>query len=83
MTEPEFIRQVTHTIFDLLNGDRGLSHVISQGGIDSVNENELRRLNQAVNCLIEKFNDADTFVLTFPKGVGCAGSSNQPVDFSI
>ncbi len=70
MTEPEFIRQVTHTIFDLLNGDRRVKpRSFPQGGIDSVNENELRRLNQAVNCLIEKFNDADTFVLNLSKGV--------------
>ena len=70
MTEPEFIRQVTHTILDLLNGDRRVKpRSFPQGGIDSANENELRRLNQAVNCLIEKFNDADTFVLNLSKGV--------------
>jgi signal transduction histidine kinase len=69
MTESEFLKQLTLSINELLNGDyRVRQKNFPEKLTERTHENELRKLNQSVNSLIEKFHDADNFILNLSKG---------------
>jgi PAS domain S-box-containing protein len=69
MTESDLLKLLTQSINELLSGDyrvkqRNFPDTISE----KTHETELRKLNQSVNSLIEKFHDADNFILNLSKG---------------
>ncbi len=69
MTEADFLKQLNQSILDLLTGD----YRVKQKGFpenlsDKTHDAELRKLNQSINSLIEKFHDADSFILNLSKG---------------
>jgi PAS domain S-box-containing protein len=69
MTESEFLKLITQSINELLSGDSRVKQRSFPVKLsDSNNENELRKLNQSVNNLIEKYQDADHFILNLSKG---------------
>jgi len=69
MTESDLLKQLTLSINELLSGDyRVRQRNFPENIKERVHENELRKLNQSVNSLIEKFHDADNFILNLSKG---------------
>jgi PAS domain S-box-containing protein len=69
MTESELLKQLTQSINELLSGDYRIKQKkFPENLTERTHENELKKLNQSVNCLIEKFHDADDFILNLSKG---------------
>lgn len=69
MTETDLLRQINQALQDLLAGDY---HVRQRNFPDNLKdkslEPELKKLYHNINSLIEKFHDADTFILNLSKG---------------
>ncbi len=69
MNEAEFLKQITQSINELLLGDYSARLKSFPNDLtDSPYEAELKKLYQSVNSLIEKFRDADIFILNLSKG---------------
>lgn len=69
MTESDLIKQITQTLNELLRGEyRVKQKPFPENLADRRHEAELRRLYQTVQNLMEKFHDADTFILNLSKG---------------
>ncbi|NVO18562.1 MAG: PAS domain S-box protein [Bacteroidetes bacterium] len=69
MNESDFLKQLTQSINELLSGDyRVRQRNFPDNLEDRSHETELRKLNLSVNSLIEKFHDADNFILNLSKG---------------
>jgi len=69
MSESELLKQLTQSINELLSGDYRIKQRNFPDNLsERTHENELRKLNQSVNSLIEKFHDADNFILNLSKG---------------